>query len=50
MDNCIKNHKPLHVMGLVQDEGVNAHHDHLHATIKFAAEQGIKDVDSYPGI
>lgn len=44
MENCLKNHKPLHIMGLVQDEGVHAHQDHLHAIIKFAAEQGIKDV------
>ncbi|MBQ3666595.1 MAG: 2,3-bisphosphoglycerate-independent phosphoglycerate mutase, partial [Elusimicrobiaceae bacterium] len=44
IDNCLKNNKPLHVMGLVQDEGVHAHHDHLHAIIKFAAEQGIKQV------
>ncbi len=44
IDNCLKNHKPLHIMGLVQDEGVHAHQDHLHAIIKFAAEQGIKEV------
>ena len=44
IENCLKNNKPLHVMGLVQDEGVHAHHDHLHAIIKFAAEQGIKQV------
>ena len=44
IDNCLKNHKPLHVMGLVQDEGVHAHQDHLHAIMKYAAEKGIKDV------
>ncbi len=44
VENCLKNNKPLHVMGLVQDEGVHAHQDHLHAILKFAAEQGIKHV------
>ena len=41
IDNCLQNHKPLHVMGLVQDEGVHAHQDHLHAIMKYAAEKGI---------
>ena len=44
IDNCLKNQKPLHIMGLVQDEGVHAHHDHLHAIIKYAAEKGIKEI------
>ena len=42
IENCLKNHKPLHVMGLVQDEGVHAHHDHLHAIIKYASEKVLK--------
>ena len=44
IDNCVNNHKPLHIMGLVQDEGVHAHQDHLHAIMKYAAEKGIKQV------
>ena len=44
IDNCLKNNKPLHVMGLVQDEGVHAHQDHLFAILKYAAEKGIKNV------
>ena len=44
IENCLKNNKPLHVMGLVQDEGVHAHHDHLHAIMKYAAQKGIKQV------
>lgn len=44
IDNCLKNNKPLHLMGLVQDEGVHAHHDHLHAIMKYAKEQGVKNV------
>ena len=47
----------LHVMGLVQDEGVHAHQEHLYAIIKEAAAQNIKNVyvhffadgrDTYP--
>ncbi len=47
----------LHVMGLVQDEGVHAHQEHLYAIIKEAAKQNIKNVyihffadgrDTYP--
>ena len=47
----------LHAMGLVQDEGVHAHQEHLFAIIKEAAKQGIKQVyvhffadgrDTYP--
>lgn len=44
IENCVKNNKPLHVMGLVQDEGVHAHQDHLHAIMKYAAQKGIKQV------
>ncbi len=32
----------LHVMGLVQDEGVHAHQDHLFAIMKEAAAAGVK--------
>lgn len=47
----------LHVMGLVQDEGVHAHQEHLFAIIKEAAAQGVANVyvhffadgrDTYP--
>lgn len=34
----------LHLMGLVQDEGVHAHQDHLYAIIKKAAEMNIGKV------
>lgn len=44
LDNCIKNNSALHLMGLVQDEGVHAHQDHLYNIIKKAAELGIKTV------
>lgn len=44
IDNCVNNGGALHLMGLVQDEGVHAHQDHLYAIIKHAAEKGIKNV------
>lgn len=44
MDNCLKNDKALHLMGLVQDEGVHAHQDHLFAILKYAAEKGVKQI------
>lgn len=44
IDNCVTNGSALHLMGLVQDEGVHAHQDHLYAIIKHAADKGIKDI------
>ncbi|MDD4005318.1 MAG: 2,3-bisphosphoglycerate-independent phosphoglycerate mutase, partial [Elusimicrobiaceae bacterium] len=44
MDNCVKNKKPLHLMGLVQDEGVHAHQDHLFAIMRHAAGLGVRDI------
>ena len=40
--NVLNNNSSLHVMGLVQDEGVHAHQDHLFAIMKYAKEQGVK--------
>jgi 2,3-bisphosphoglycerate-independent phosphoglycerate mutase len=40
--NCRENGSSLHVMGLVQDEGVHAHHDHLFAIMKYAGKQNIR--------
>ena len=34
----------LHLMGLLSEGGVHSHESHLHALIKLAAKQGIKDV------
>ncbi len=36
--NCKEKGTSLHVMGLVQDEGVHSHCDHLFAIMKYAAE------------
>jgi 2,3-bisphosphoglycerate-independent phosphoglycerate mutase len=41
IDQCKRNGSALHVMGLVQDEGVHAHQDHLFAIMKAAKQQGI---------
>lgn len=42
MEKVIKNGKNLHVYGLVQDQGVHAHSDHLIALIRLASQLGIK--------
>lgn len=38
------NGKALHLMGLLSPGGVHSHEDHIHAMIKLAAQQGVKDV------
>ncbi|MFH1619609.1 MAG: 2,3-bisphosphoglycerate-independent phosphoglycerate mutase [bacterium] len=40
--NCLKKNSALHVMGLVQDEGVHAHQDHLFAIMEHAKKNGVK--------
>ena len=42
INNVLNNNSTLHVMGLVQDEGVHAHQDHLFAIMKHAKEQGVR--------
>jgi 2,3-bisphosphoglycerate-independent phosphoglycerate mutase len=43
--NHAKKHKrALHIMGLLQDQGVHAHIGHLFAILKLAKEKNIKDV------
>ena len=44
IDNAVKNKSTLHLMGLVQDEGVHAHQDHLYAIMRYAANAGVKDI------
>ena len=44
VDTAVKNQSVLHLMGLVQDEGVHAHQDHLYAIIKHAAQRGVKTI------
>lgn len=44
IDNAVKNKSTLHLLGLVQDEGVHAHQDHLYAIMRHAAKAGIKNI------
>ncbi|HAF96133.1 MAG: phosphoglycerate mutase (2,3-diphosphoglycerate-independent) [Elusimicrobia bacterium GWC2_51_8] len=44
IDNAVKNNSALHLMGLVQDEGVHAHQDHLYAIMRHAAKSGVKQI------
>lgn len=42
LDNAANKGTALHLMGLVQDEGVHAHQDHLYAIMRHAQKIGIK--------
>jgi len=44
LDNAAAKGSALHLMGLVQDEGVHAHQDHLYAIMREAKKRGIKQV------
>ena len=44
MDNCVKNGKALHLLGLLSDGGVHSHNKHLYALLKMAKQKGVKDV------
>jgi len=44
VENCLKNNSALHLMGLVQDEGVHAHQEHLFAIMRHAAGRGVKKI------
>ncbi len=44
LDNAVANGSALHLMGLVQDEGVHAHQDHMYAIMREAKKLGIKKV------
>jgi 2,3-bisphosphoglycerate-independent phosphoglycerate mutase len=44
LDNCVKKGSALHLMGLVQDEGVHAHQDHIYSIMREAKKRGIKQV------
>ncbi len=41
INNVLEKKSSLHLMGLVQDEGVHAHQEHLFAIMKHAKEQGV---------
>ncbi|MBD3387452.1 MAG: 2,3-bisphosphoglycerate-independent phosphoglycerate mutase [Candidatus Altiarchaeales archaeon] len=44
IENCRENNSRLHMIGLLQSEGVHAHEDHLHALLELCAREGFKDV------
>lgn len=42
INNCKKYNSTLHLMGLLQDQGVHAHYNHLFALMKLTKKEGIK--------
>ncbi len=44
LNNCIKNKSAMHIMGLVQDEGVHGHQDHLYQIIDYVKGKDIIEV------
>lgn len=43
-DYCLKNDKPLHIIGLVSDGGVHSHINHLKRICELSNEGGLKNV------
>ncbi len=44
IDNCEKHNSKLHIIGLLQKEGVHSHINHLFAILELAAQRKFKDV------
>jgi 2,3-bisphosphoglycerate-independent phosphoglycerate mutase len=42
--NCKKNDSKFHILGMISDEGVHSHIDHLFTLLKFAKKEKIKKV------
>ncbi len=42
--NCKKNKSTMHLMGLLQSEGVHSHENHLYALLKLCKRKGLKKV------
>jgi 2,3-bisphosphoglycerate-independent phosphoglycerate mutase len=42
LDNCVAKGTALHLVGLLQDEGVHAHQDHLYCILREAKKRGVK--------
>ncbi len=42
--NCRKNNSALHLLGMISDEGVHSHLNHLYALLKFAKKEKLKEV------
>ena len=48
MENCVKNDKALHVLGLLSDGGVHSHITHWFAMLEMAKKYGVKRVYAHP--
>lgn len=44
INNCKKHHSCLHIMGILQSEGVHSHESHLYALLELCKTQDFKDV------
>ncbi len=44
VENCKKNKTTLHIMGLLQSEGVHAHEHHLHALLRLCKKKNFRNV------
>ena len=44
MDNCVKNGKALHFIGLLSDGGVHSHIEHLIGLIEMAKDMGVEKI------
>ena len=44
IDNCLKNESRLHLMGLLQDEGVHAHCDQMFKIMRAARKGGVNEI------
>jgi 2,3-bisphosphoglycerate-independent phosphoglycerate mutase len=44
IQNCKTNNSRLHLMGLLQDEGVHAHCDHMFKIMRVARERGVEEI------
>jgi 2,3-bisphosphoglycerate-independent phosphoglycerate mutase len=44
VQNCKTNNSRLHLMGLLQDEGVHAHCDHMFKIMHVARERGVEEI------
>ena len=44
MDNALKNHTALHLLGLLSDGGVHSHIKHVYAILELAKKRGLKEV------
>ena len=45
INNCKKHNTTLHLMGLLQSQGVHSHEDHLHALLDLCKKENLKNVN-----